>query len=116
MNDKQRDGRPVEASTDANVVRTQQLLEEDNRVTIDELAEIVDVSHGSMYTILKDKLGKSKKCAKWVPHFLTDEQKHLSIQICQANLHRHQEDPNFLNHIVTGNKMWVYCWDPLLKR
>ena len=116
LHDEQRDGRPIEATTDANVTRTQQLLEEDNRCTIDELAEQVGVSHGSMYTILTEKLHKSKKCAKWVPHLLSEEQKHMRMQLCRTNLQRHRADQYFLSQIVTGDETWVYSWDPLLKR
>ena len=51
-------------------------------LTIDELANHFEISHGSAYDIIHNRLGFRKVCASWVSKQLTEEQKnnrgHLS--------------------------------------
>ena len=49
---------------------------------------ILDISHGSVHTILKQHLGLRKKTSRWVPHQLTKEQKQRRVDICTENLRK----------------------------
>ena len=42
---------------------------------MDEIAQALCISHGSVSTILDDRLGMRKLTAIWVPKFLSDEQR-----------------------------------------
>ena len=50
------------------------MVEEDSRVTVAQLAHDLGTSSGSVSTILHEKLGYRKVCARWVPHMLTEDQ------------------------------------------
>jgi hypothetical protein len=43
----------------------------DRRVTIDEVADHLQISHGSAYEIIHNRLGFHKVCARWGPKQLT---------------------------------------------
>ena len=52
----------------------QNLVEKDRRVTIDEIANAVGISHGSAFSILTEDLCLSKLSACWVPKVLQENQ------------------------------------------
>jgi len=54
-----------------------------------------------------------KVCAKMVPKELTKEQKQRRVTICQDLLER-QDD--ILGRVITGDEIWVYQYDPEMKR
>jgi len=53
--------------------------------------------------------------AKFVPCFLTAEQKDDRVSICTAIRERAQNDPNFMSSVITGDESWVYGYDPETK-
>ncbi len=75
VSDAPRSGRPRTATTDDNVALVQEQLAEDRRLTVQEISVEVEISEGSVWDILHHKLQKRKKCARWVPHLLTDKQR-----------------------------------------
>ena len=44
-------------------------------MTYAEIQDIMKISSGSLTRILHDCLGVRKRCARWVPHNLSEEQK-----------------------------------------
>ncbi|KAG5320371.1 SETMR methyltransferase, partial [Pseudoatta argentina] len=77
--DDPREGRPSTSTTDANIERVRVAVASNPRATVEMLSDELHISEGSVHTILTGKLGKSKICAKFVPHFLTPEQKMCSL-------------------------------------
>ena len=69
-----RSGRPVDATDQFHIEKVKELLDEDRRYTCDEIAQSLDISHGSVYTILTRHLKMRRVAARWVPHHLTREQ------------------------------------------
>jgi hypothetical protein len=55
-----------------NVEKVNALVQKDRWIT--ETAEKLDISHGSVYSIIHEDLRYHKICARWVPEKLTDEQ------------------------------------------
>jgi hypothetical protein len=49
-------------------------LEQDNRLTCEELTELSGISASTVHRILTEQLHKRKMAAKWIPHLLTAEQ------------------------------------------
>ena len=58
----------------------------DRRVTIDEVAHVLQISHGSAYVMMHNKFGFHKVCARWVPKQLTEALKQTRVDICQKNI------------------------------
>ena len=83
------------------------LVLKDRRVMIEHIADIVDVSIGTVHQILHDCLNMRKVCARWVPRMLTPEQKQTRVNACEELLELFQQDPNnFLDRLVTQDESW----------
>ncbi|KAJ8934632.1 hypothetical protein NQ318_001680 [Aromia moschata] len=57
-----------------------------------------------------------KVCAKLVPKVLTDDQKARRVETCQERLDTCEDDPAFLDDVITGDESWVFEYDPETKR
>ena len=68
------------------------------------------------HVILRDDLGYSKVCARWVPKELTVVHKRQRVEVVTQFARRYEEDPSFLERIVTGDETWVHHYDPDSKR
>ena len=71
VKDEERAGRPSTSITDSNVEDARAMILENQRVTTDEVANHFEISHGSAYDIIHNRLGFRKVCARWVPKELT---------------------------------------------
>jgi len=67
LEDDERSGRPSTSSTPKNVETIRWLVHEDRRRTIKEIAAIVNVSYGTVQTILTCNLNMHRVAAKFVP-------------------------------------------------
>ena len=75
--DEQRSGRPSTSKTDENVQKVAKLVRSDRRMTVRELTEELNISYGSVPSILTDNLQMRRVSANFVPRLLTDEQKEI---------------------------------------
>ena len=75
LKDDDRCGRMATTVTPENVSRVESLIKKDPKMTHDEIQNIMKISSGSLTCILWDCLGIKKRCARWVPHNLSEEQK-----------------------------------------
>ena len=76
-----------------------------------------EISHGSAYDIIHNRLGFRKVCAGWVPKELTEEHRNNRVAICERLLDRYaNEGEAFLTQIVTGDETWVHHFAPESKR
>ncbi|PNF16231.1 hypothetical protein B7P43_G15109 [Cryptotermes secundus] len=57
-----------------------------------------------------------KVCTKLVPKVLTGDQKSRRVETCQELLDLCESDPHFLDNVITGDKTWVFEYDPETKR
>ena len=49
----------------------------------------------------------------WVPHLLTDEQKQSRVKLASQVMEKYDKcDPRHLEEIVTGDKTWIYHFQP----
>ena len=87
------------------------------RVTADEVAHVLQISHGSAYELMHNKLGFHKVFARWVPKELTEVHKQMLVDICQKHLDRYGNKQDiFLNRIITGDETWVHHYQPESKQ
>ncbi len=115
--DEERSGRPsnvVNDSTNAVIVET--VLDKDRRMTIREMEAESRIFRTSLHRILTDVLQKHKISARWVPHFLSVEQKADRMHITQDLLTRYRnEGESFLKRIITIDETWIHDFEPELK-
>lgn len=100
-----------------NIRAVRDLIEEDRRVTISDIASHVGISFGSVQAIISDELKFRKLSARWVPRLLSQEQTNLRQEVSQRHLSRYEEEgDDFLNRIVTSDETWVHHYTPESKR
>ena len=113
IDDDVRLGRPVTTCSPRNIARVKELVEEDARKTVKDVAALTGISHGSSHEILRRHLDMKKICARWVPHILTDEQKQKRVDAARILLDRYGHgNQQLLNNIVTGDETWIYYYEP----
>ncbi|KAK7601555.1 hypothetical protein V9T40_008996 [Parthenolecanium corni] len=109
--------RPRTSVKQDNIDRVEQLILEDRRTTIKEMAEEVGISVGSIETIIHKHLRYRKVSARWVPHLLNFDQKFTREEICERLLARYDaEGDDFIKKIFTTDETWVHYYTPLSKR
>ena len=79
---------------------------------MDEIAQALGISHGSVSTILHDRLGMGKLTARWVPKSLNDEQMATRASVCSALLKSSRSKDDFLLCLVTVDETWVHYYEP----
>ena len=94
--------------------KVRDLVYSDRRIQVEEIAQAlhVDISHGSVSTILHDRLGMRKLTARWVPKSLSDEQMATRASVCSALLKRFRSKDDFLLRLVTIDEPWVHYYEP----
>lgn len=97
----------------AMVARMESLLNSDRRITLDQAADIAGATKHQAQTIINNVLGLKRVCERWVPRFLTPEQRHHRVATCQELFDRHEaEGEDFLSKIVTGDETYVTYYLP----
>ena len=79
---------------------------------MEEIAQALGISHGSVSTVLHDRLGMRKLTARWVPKSLSDEQMATRASVCSALLKRFRSKDDFLLRLVTVDETWVHYYEP----
>lgn len=117
IEDDPRSGGPITASTDENVKKVEKIILEDARMKVKMIAEMTNLSIGTIHSILHDSLNLSKVSARWVPRMLTAPQKKVRVECCKEFLELSGENPSSVfEKIVTGDETWVHYYDPESKQ
>jgi len=80
------------------------------------IAESLNIPKTLFIRILIEDLGKRKLCARFVPHFLTPEQREYRATSCQDIIALADADNFFFNKIITGDETWYFVYDPETKQ
>ncbi|UYV61254.1 hypothetical protein LAZ67_1004121 [Cordylochernes scorpioides] len=116
IEDDPRQGRPTFQRTDENVQKITDLIKENPRTTLLELEQDTGISKTTIGRIVTEDLRLKKTPAKFIPRFLTNEQKLCRLATCENMLEMTRTDPEWKDKIVTGDETWVYGYDPEAKR
>ncbi|XP_031639759.1 histone-lysine N-methyltransferase SETMAR-like [Contarinia nasturtii] len=115
--DAERSGRPKEAIIPEIIQQVRRMLLNDRKVKVREIAESIDISTGSVVTIMHQHLHMKKLLAMWVPHFLNIDQKEQRINDSQRCLALYNRNPReFLRRYITMDETWVHHYVPQDKR
>ena len=88
LEDETRSGRPSDATDEEMCNKVRDLVYSDRRIKVEEIANALHISHGSVSTTLHDRLGMHKLTARWVPKSLSDDQMATRASINSAFLKR----------------------------
>ncbi|UYV69787.1 hypothetical protein LAZ67_7000729 [Cordylochernes scorpioides] len=109
--DNERSGRPSTSTTPEKVDKVLELVREDRRITVREVAEEAGISFESTQSIMKDILGARRLNAVLVPKDLTFDQRNARKETASLNLEATTDDPELLKRVITGDETWIYGFD-----
>ena len=84
LEDEARSGRPLHVADEEMCKKVRDLVYSDRRIQVEEIAQALGISDGSVSTILHDRLGMRKLTARWVPKSLSDERMATRASVCSA--------------------------------
>lgn len=113
--DEKRPGAPTRVITEKNIGKIKEMIPEDSSIPIRTVADRIDLSYTSARKIIRRDLRMKKKVAKWIPHVLTNEQKHCRLELSSIHRQRFSTQEFLLDRIVTGDESWCYHYDPEIK-
>lgn len=112
LEDDKHTGRPISVRTPEMIEKIREFVANDRCATLRMMAEELNIDKETIRVILHEDLGKTKVCARFVPHTLTDDQKSMRINHSRNIVGAAKNDPNFLKSIVTGDETWCFQYDP----
>lgn len=116
IEDDERSGRPSRICDDL-VTSVKNVVTEDRRRTVREIAEATNTSYGTVRTILHEHLSMTRLCARWVPRLLTTEEQETRVAVSRQFLRRYsRENDDFLDRIITCDETWLWLFDPETKQ
>ena len=65
LEDEARSGRPLDSTDDEMCKKVRDLVYSDRRIQEEEIVQALGISHGSVSTILHDRLAVRKLTARW---------------------------------------------------
>ena len=92
ITDDPRSGRLVDVSTPEAIQVVENMIRSDKKVTLEEIATNLDMSHGTVYTTAHEKLRSSKVSCRWSSKMLTDNHKALRWISSRAALSRYRKE------------------------
>ena len=101
LEDETESGRPLDATDEEMCKKVRDLVYSDRRIQVEEIAQALGISHGSVSTILHDRLGMRNITARWVPKSLSNEQMATRASVCSTLLKRLRSKDDFLLRLVT---------------
>ena len=110
LEDEARSGLPLDATDEEMCKKVMDLVYSDRRIQVEEIAQALGISHGSVSTILHDRLGMRNLTACWFPQ--SDEQMATRASVCSALLKRFRSNVEFLLRLVTLDETWVHYCEP----
>ena len=110
---KIRSGCPPDATDEEMHNKVLDLVYSDRRIKVEEIANALHISHGSVSTTLHDRLGMHKLTARWVPKSLSDQQMATRATVYSPLLKRFRsKEDDFLSRLVTVDETWVHYYEP----
>ena len=107
LSDLPRSGRPADNTCLDDILN---LLDEQPFISARRMAEVLGIPKTTVLTKLHDELDFIKVNLRWVPHFLSNENKQQRVEYSQALLEYLESGPRTWNQLITGDQSWIY-WD-----
>ncbi|CAF1455419.1 unnamed protein product, partial [Rotaria sordida] len=108
IEDKTRPGRPITETTSENIEQIGLLINDSPYLTIEQLEDQTDLSHGTIHRIITDHLNLRKITARYVTKDLTDFQRTERVRMCKEDLAKFQPGTWRLCDIITGEELWFF--------
>ena len=115
--DLPRAGRPVTVTTSSLIEEVKTNIENDRRITLEELCDITGVGYGTVQRLVKETLGMTRVSARWVPRILTEEQMAERVRCSEWFLKQYRRHGDlFLYTIMSMDETLVPFFTPETKQ
>jgi len=112
-----REGRSKSATTPEIIEQVHDMVLDDRRMKVREIAETNRHFKKRVGYILHEKLDMRKLCARWVPRLLTADQKRTRMKISEQCLeHFNKNKTDFVHQFITMDETWVRHYTPESKQ
>jgi len=108
LEDDERVGRPITATTEANIELVRVVIKEIPFSIYDDIKAETSLSHFTINHIIHDCLKMRKITSRWVPHFLNAENRAKRVRVCHEWLDKIKNGSWRLSDIVTGDESSFY--------
>jgi histone-lysine N-methyltransferase SETMAR len=117
LEDDPREGRPKSATTPEIIEQLHDMVLDDRRMKVREIAETIGISKEREGYILHEELDMKKLCARWVPRLLTADQKRTRMKISEQCLERFNKNKtDFVRRFITMDETWINHYIPESKQ
>jgi transposase len=109
LEDDPHEGRPKSATTAEIIEQVHDMVLDDRRMKVREIAETIDISKERVGYILHEELDMKKLCVRWVPRMLTADQKCTRMKISEQCLeHFNKSKTYFVCQFITMDEIWIH--------
>ena len=84
-----------------NIREIEKIVGEDRRLSIRLIAARMSIDKKAVWQVLHDNLHRTKVCAQVASKLLTSDQKEKRQEICADILKQIEENPKFLDSVIT---------------
>jgi len=114
--DEARPERPFSVRNEGLIAKVRKRKEAERCVSVRMMADEFGVNREMIRQILVENLGKRKVASRFVPHALSDYQRHERVQQAKEIVKTAGRIENFLNSIVAEDESWCFRYYPTTKR
>ena len=118
IEDEARPGRPFSVHNEGLTAKVRKRIQEVLVccVAATIMADEIGVNRETIRQILVENFGKRKVASRFVPHALSDDQRHERIQYAKDIIKTVRRNKKFLNSIVAEDETRCFRYDPTTKR
>ena len=99
IEDEARPGRPFSVRNEGLIAKVRKRIQE-RCVTVRMMDDEFGINRETIRQILVEDLGKRQVASRFVPHALSDDQRHERVQYAKDIIKTARRNKNFLNSIV----------------
>ena len=107
-----RPGRPFSVRNEGLITKVRKRIQEERCVTVIMMADEFGVNREMIRQIVVEDLDKRKVASRFVPHELSDDQRHERVQYAQDIIKTARRNKHLLNSIVVKDETWCFRYDP----
>ena len=89
------------------IAKVQDIVMADRRVSVRHIANTLDISFGSVQTILTKDLEMRKVSARWVPKLVNNTQNYTDLKQIQTTFLTHKSSPSPHGSLLSLNLSWT---------
>jgi DNA-binding Xre family transcriptional regulator len=117
LEDDPHEGHPKSATTPDIIEQVHDMVLNDRRMKVHEIAETIGTSKERVGYILHEELNMKKLCARWVPRLLTADQKRTHMKISEQCLERFNKNKtDFVRQFIAMDEIWIRHYTPESKQ